>query len=171
MSKMASQITGISFFIQPFVQAQIKNPSKLRVTGLCKGNSPVTSKFPAQRASNAENIFIWWCHHAMDHKLSPAQVSSKVVIEDSGLSCLLVLSNTMCIYKPIAYYVSVRMISKYSEVPYNAVNFLQNIHKRHPIAHPSRQAMGVFCVFHLWLIFCLSSCNDVCNIMLYWTEL
>ena len=37
--------------------------SKLRVTGLCVGNSPVTGGFPAQRASNAENVFIWWCHH------------------------------------------------------------------------------------------------------------
>ena len=32
--------------------------SKLRVTGLCAGNSPVTSEFPAQMASNAENISI-----------------------------------------------------------------------------------------------------------------
>ena len=31
-----------------------KKTSKLRVTGFCKGNSPVTGKFPAQRASNAE---------------------------------------------------------------------------------------------------------------------
>ena len=31
--------------------------SKLRVTGLCEGNSPVTGEFPAQRASNAENQF------------------------------------------------------------------------------------------------------------------
>ena len=37
--------------------------SKLRVTGLCEGNSPVTGEFPAQRASNAENVSIWWCHH------------------------------------------------------------------------------------------------------------
>ena len=29
--------------------------SKLCVTGLCEGNSPVTGEFPAQRASNAEN--------------------------------------------------------------------------------------------------------------------
>ena len=28
--------------------------SKLHVTGLCAGNSPVTGEFPAQRASNAE---------------------------------------------------------------------------------------------------------------------
>ena len=40
-----------------------KKTSKLRVTGLCAGNSPVTGEFPAQRASNAENVSIWWRHH------------------------------------------------------------------------------------------------------------
>ena len=33
-----------------------KKISKLRVTGLCAGNSPVTGEFPAQRASNAEMV-------------------------------------------------------------------------------------------------------------------
>ena len=42
-----------------------KEAPKLRVTGLCGGNSPVTSEFPAQRASNAENVTIWWRHHAV----------------------------------------------------------------------------------------------------------
>ena len=42
-----------------------KKTSKLHVTGLCVGNSPVTSEFPAQRASNAENVSIWWCHHEL----------------------------------------------------------------------------------------------------------
>ena len=41
-----------------------KKTSKLRVTGLCAGNSPVTGEFPAQMASNAENVSIWWRHHA-----------------------------------------------------------------------------------------------------------
>ena len=36
---------------------------KLRVTDLIEGNSPVTDEFPAQRASNAENVSIWWRHH------------------------------------------------------------------------------------------------------------
>ena len=40
-----------------------KETSKLRVTGLCAGNSPVTGEFPAQIASNAENVSIWWRHH------------------------------------------------------------------------------------------------------------
>ena len=40
-----------------------KYTSKLRVTGLCLGNSPRTGEFPAQMASNAENVSIWWRHH------------------------------------------------------------------------------------------------------------
>ena len=39
--------------------------SKIRVTGLCEGNSPVTGEFPAQMASNTEHIPIWWRHHAL----------------------------------------------------------------------------------------------------------
>ena len=41
-----------------------KKTSKLHVTGLCAGNSPATGEFPAQMASNAENVSIWWRHHA-----------------------------------------------------------------------------------------------------------
>ena len=37
--------------------------SKLPAPGLCGGNSPITGEFPAQRASNAENVSIWWHHH------------------------------------------------------------------------------------------------------------
>ena len=40
-----------------------KKTSKLRVTGLCAGNSPGTDEFPAQMASNVENVSIWWGHH------------------------------------------------------------------------------------------------------------
>ena len=40
-----------------------KKTSKLRVTGLCTRNSPGTIEFPAQMASNAENVSIWWRHH------------------------------------------------------------------------------------------------------------
>ena len=47
-------------FTQPFIQAQIKQ--NIKVTGLCEGNSPVTGAIPAQRASDAENVSIWWRH-------------------------------------------------------------------------------------------------------------
>ena len=44
-----------------------KKTPKLHVTDLCVGNSPGgggTGEFPAQMASNAENVSIWWRHHA-----------------------------------------------------------------------------------------------------------
>ena len=49
-----------------------KETSKLRVTGLCAGNSLVTSEFPAKWARNAENISIWWRHYALGLIVSPA---------------------------------------------------------------------------------------------------
>ena len=42
-----------------------KKASELRSTGLCAGNSPVTGEFPAQMASNTENVSIWWRHHVL----------------------------------------------------------------------------------------------------------
>ena len=37
--------------------------SKPRVTGLCAGNSPGTTELPAEMASKAGNVSIWWRHH------------------------------------------------------------------------------------------------------------
>ena len=48
-----------------FFRPRWKKTSKLRVTGLCEGNSPVTCEFPAQRLSKTEKVFIWWRRHVM----------------------------------------------------------------------------------------------------------
>ena len=66
MITTASQITSlmIVYSINRLSKAQIKETSRLRVTGLCAGNSPVTGEFLAQRVSYAENVSIWWRHHA-----------------------------------------------------------------------------------------------------------
>ena len=62
---------GISFHRHPdcllscLFRHRSKKTSKLHVTGLGEGNPPVTGGFPSQRASNAENVFIWWCHHVL----------------------------------------------------------------------------------------------------------
>ena len=39
-----------------------KKTPKLRFTALFYENPPVTGGFLSQRASNAENVFIWWRH-------------------------------------------------------------------------------------------------------------
>ena len=65
MSSMASQIiTSVSSICSTVGSGTDKKTSKLHVTGLCAGNSPVTSEFPAQKASNPENVSIWWRHDA-----------------------------------------------------------------------------------------------------------
>ena len=50
-------------FISRLFRHRSKKTSKLRVTGLRAGNSPEAGEFPAQMASNAENVSIWWRHH------------------------------------------------------------------------------------------------------------
>ena len=52
-----------------------KKTPKLRVTGLCAGNSPGTGEFPAQMTSNAENVSIWW-HHVL--LLNPAGAEARI---------------------------------------------------------------------------------------------
>ena len=52
------------FLLNRLFRRRSKKTSKRRVTGLCAGNSPGT--FPAQMASNAENVFIWWPHHEVE---------------------------------------------------------------------------------------------------------
>ena len=67
MSVMASQITGVSIvysIVYSFVQARIKsNIEAPRYWPFSEGISPVIGESLAQRASNAENVSIWWRHH------------------------------------------------------------------------------------------------------------
>ena len=64
MSMVASQITNLkTIYSTVYSRRRSKKTSRLCVTGLCAGNSPVTGEFPAQRASKAENVSIWWRHH------------------------------------------------------------------------------------------------------------
>ena len=61
---MVSQITSLTMvYSTVYSGADQKKISKLRITGLCAGNSSVPGEYPAQMASNAENVSIWWRHH------------------------------------------------------------------------------------------------------------
>ena len=56
--------------LKPLFRRRSKKTSKLRVTGLCVGNSPGTGEFSAQMVSYAENVSIWWRHHVLEFHLS-----------------------------------------------------------------------------------------------------
>ena len=49
----------------------------LRVTDLCEGNSPITGEFPAQGASNAENVSIWWRHYELNEHCRTTSIARK----------------------------------------------------------------------------------------------
>ena len=93
MSTMASQITGVSIVCSTVCfKRRSKKTSKFRVTGLCDGNPLVTDGFPSQRASNAENVSIWWRHnvHCNSESRWHICVSSKCIIICQAMAyCLL----------------------------------------------------------------------------------
>ena len=65
-----NELDGVSasrLFTQSFIRAQIKeNINALRHWPLC-GELTGTGEFPAQMASNAEKVSIWWRHHVVCH--------------------------------------------------------------------------------------------------------
>ena len=83
-------------WLKCFIRHISKKTWKLRVTGLCEGNSPMTGEFLTQRASNAENVSIWWRHLGKS--------SSLLVLSDSHLCSERPLSVALvwCIYTTTA---------------------------------------------------------------------
>ena len=71
MTTMASQKSpALRLLTQSFIQAQIKeNIKAVRHWPLC-GEFTGTGEFPAQRASYAENVSIWWRHHVRRRNLT-----------------------------------------------------------------------------------------------------
>ena len=63
VSNRASNHQPYDCLLNRLCRCRWEKTSKLGVTGLCVGNSPVTGEFPTQMASNAENFSIWWRHH------------------------------------------------------------------------------------------------------------
>ena len=67
---MASEIMRLTIICSTvYSGADQSKKSKLRVTGLCAGTSPGTREFPAQMASNTEDVSIWWRHQVVKFHL------------------------------------------------------------------------------------------------------
>ena len=70
MTMLASQITSLTVVYSIVYSGvnQRKHQSSASLAFVCAGNSPGTGEFPAQMASYAENVSIWWRHHV--HQLT-----------------------------------------------------------------------------------------------------
>ena len=65
MGAMASQITSLTIvYSTVYSGADQRKHQSLASLALCAGISPVNGEFPEQMANNAENVSIWWRHHA-----------------------------------------------------------------------------------------------------------
>ena len=79
MSTITSQITSLTIVYSTIYSGadQSKHQSSASlafVWGIHRG--PGTGEFPAQMASNAENVSIWWRHHAKTTQfMYPGQVT------------------------------------------------------------------------------------------------
>ena len=91
MCAMASQITSLTIIFNGLFRRRSKKTWKFRVTGLCAGKSPGTGQFPAQMASNAENVSIWWRHHGKESWYQPSsprifRAQQQKGLTDTGLA-------------------------------------------------------------------------------------
>ena len=84
MSAIASQITSLTIV---YSRRRSKKTSKLRVTGICEGNSPVIGEFPVQRACNTENVSIWsrnsvceWTRVGVDQDSGVEKVENTMIL-------------------------------------------------------------------------------------------
>ena len=64
MGAIASQITNLMIvYSNVYSGADQRKHQSSVLLAICAGNSAGTGEFPAQMASNAENVSIWWRHH------------------------------------------------------------------------------------------------------------
>ena len=89
MGVIAPHITSLTIvLLNRLFRRRSKKTSKLRFTGLCVGNSPETGEFPAQMASNAKNVSIWWRHHVIPEKVkyNAFEMTTATINCDTSLS-------------------------------------------------------------------------------------
>ena len=92
MTAMTSPITSLTIIYSNILfRSRLKKTSKLRVTGLYEGNSLVTDEFPAQRASNEENVSIWWRHHDLMEILYKMEIIERGALWSSQIFQICVL--------------------------------------------------------------------------------
>ena len=97
-----------NYLLNRLFRCRSNRTSKLRVTGLCEGNSSVTGEFLEQGASNAENVSIWWRHHGMEKRFQ--DVTSSWTLGGYTLKMFFLLASTLWIaFKWFEYFFGIHI--------------------------------------------------------------
>ena len=89
--------------LNPLFRCRSKETSDLRITGPWAGNSVATSEFPAQRASKAENVSIWWCHHDPEH-VNSNDLSRYGMVRHQYMPRIMNMSKALLCCRLVCYY-------------------------------------------------------------------
>ena len=84
VQESTTSITVTSQWVQWLLKSpasRFKETPKLRVTGLCEGNPLLTGRFSSQKASDTENVSIWWRHHVWFYSSSQQRSKATTNIE------------------------------------------------------------------------------------------
>ena len=87
MGTVASQITSLTIVYSTVIQTEIKENIKAPCHWSLCGEFTGICEFPAQWASNAENVSIWWRHHDRIKQHSE-QINLKIITL-ANVGCLL----------------------------------------------------------------------------------
>ena len=80
-------------FTQPFIQAQIKESIKAPRHWPLWGEFTGDRSIPRTKASNAENVSIWWCHH--ENCIYKSRLPNVCL---SGQASMYLLTDTFCVF-------------------------------------------------------------------------
>ena len=138
MGAIASWITSLTIVYWTVYSDADQRISKLRATGLHAGNSPGTSEFPAQMASNAENASIWWGHHVCNIIRHDMRLNKRLSKQSWGwwfktLSRPLWRHCNVMLHNNVLYCIVLYRIISYHTTPYHTISY--HIISYHIISH------------------------------------
>ena len=120
MSTMASQITSLTIvYTTVYSGADQRKHQSSASLAFVRGYSPMTGELPAQRASNAGNVSIWWRHHVSSRQykevLPPYLVNYRNHVIGSELIETLwnwTQASTMLPPRPLLNFISIAIVLK-----------------------------------------------------------
>ena len=104
MGEMASQITSTTnVYSTVYSGADQRKYQSSESLVFLRGNSPVTGEFPAQMASGAENVSIWWRHRVNGDSHEACLLSLAFIYPWTFLDPLLIISRSNSSLKAILW--------------------------------------------------------------------
>ena len=132
MGSMGSQITSLTIVCLTVYSGADQRKHQSSAPLAFVGNSPVAGEFPAQMASNVENVSIWWRHH---DKLVYSSQSWKYEQRPTQL-----INPSPVFSDTLQWLIAWKCFAFYSERPTCDVHMIPRMRSQHWLGHKSSSA-------------------------------